>query len=63
MLSRRIDDEAVEITLLAGETYAGWVPKVQVFANVAQPLKGMQIGQRLQFLTNELREGQGELFS
>ena len=56
-----IDDAAVEITLLAGETYAGWVPKVQAFANVAQPMKGMQIGQRLQWLTKQLN--QGELFA
>jgi cytoplasmic iron level regulating protein YaaA (DUF328/UPF0246 family) len=58
-----IDDERVEIVLLAGEAYAGWIPKVQAFATVEQPLKGMQIGQRLQFLTNELREGQSELFA
>lgn len=58
-----IDDQAVEIVLLAGEAYAGWIPKVQAFAKVEQPLKGMQIGQRLQWLTNELREGQGELFA
>jgi hypothetical protein len=57
------DDERVELVLLAGEAYAGWVPKVQAFASVEQPLRGMQIGQRLQFLTNELREGQGELFA
>lgn len=57
------DDERVEIILLAGEAYAGWVPKVQAFADVQQPLKGLQIGQRLQWLTNELREGQGELFA
>ena len=57
------DDKRVEIVLLAGEAYAGWIPKVQAFASVEQPLKGMQIGQRLQFLTNELREGQSELFA
>lgn len=57
------DDERVEIVLLAGEAYAGWIPKVQAFASVEQPLRGMQIGQRLQFLTNELREGQSELFA
>lgn len=58
-----LDDERVELVLLAGEAYAGWIPLVQSFATVEQPLSGMQIGQRLQFLTNELREGQGELFA
>lgn len=58
-----LDDERVELVLLAGEAYAGWIPLVQAFASVEQPLAGMQIGQRLQFLTNELREGQGELFA
>lgn len=53
----------LEITLLAGEAYAGWIPKVAHFAHVVQPLQGMQIGQRLQFLTDELREGQKELFA
>lgn len=51
-----LDDERVEIILLAGESYAGWVPLVSSFATVVQPLKGMQIGQRLQWLTNEAEQ-------
>lgn len=57
------EGERVELVLLAGEAYAGWIPKVQEFADVLQPMKGMQIGQRLQWLTDELREGQKELFA
>jgi hypothetical protein len=55
-----IDDERVEITLLAGEVYAGWIPKVQAFATVLQPLKGMQIGERMSWLNREA-DGQAEL--
>lgn len=57
------DDDAVELVLLAGEKYAGWISMVAGWARVEQPLARMQIGQRLQWLTNELREGQGELFA
>lgn len=44
------DAERVEVTLLAGESYAGWVPLVSEWCTVVQPMRGMQIGQRLQWL-------------
>lgn len=41
--------------LLAGQAYAGWLPAVQGWCQVDQPLQGMQIGQRLQWLTDAER--------
>lgn len=44
------DAERVEVTLLAGESYAKWVPLVSSWCTAYMPLRGMQIGQRLQWL-------------
>jgi hypothetical protein len=43
--------ERMHVTLLAGETYAGWAKHVQPWCTVEQPLAGMPIGRRLQWLT------------
>lgn len=48
------DVDRMEITLLAGADYAGWVPLVSDFATVYQPMAGLQIGQRLQWLNQQL---------
>lgn len=47
------------IALLAGATYANWIPLVQEWCTVHQPLEGMRIGHSLQWLTLQL--GQHEL--
>jgi len=53
------DVEQLEIVMLAGEKYAGWIPLVEAWGcKVVQPMKGMQVGQRLQWLTAQLA-GQG----
>lgn len=58
------EGEQVEIVLMAGEAYAGWIPMVAPFAKVTQPMQGMQIGERLQFLTHGVRsEQQEDLFA
>lgn len=46
-----LDAERLHVTLLAGETYAGWVDLVRPWCTVDQPLAGMPIGRRLQWLT------------
>ena len=43
--------DRMEVTLLAGSAYAGWLDLVQPWCTVHQPLEGLQIGQRLQWLT------------
>lgn len=49
------EDERVEIVVLAGEAYLqGWPELVAPFATVEQPLRGKQIGERLQWLTQQL---------
>jgi hypothetical protein len=57
-IAREIDvhfeNDQVEIVLLAGASYAGWIPLVQPWCRVEQPLQGLQIGQRLQWLTAAL---------
>lgn len=50
------DVERLDITLLAGATYASWVPLVEDWCTVRQPLEGLQIGQRLQWLTFQLNQ-------
>lgn len=58
------DDPELEIVLLAGQAYTGWIPLVASFAKVEQPLEGMQIGERLRWLTERLHDGvQEELFA
>lgn len=46
--------ERLKIVLLAGAAYAGWVPLVQTWCTVTEPMKGMQIGRRLQWLNQQL---------
>ncbi len=46
-----LDAERLYVTLLAGESYAGWVDLVRPWCTVEQPLAGMPIGRRLQWLT------------
>lgn len=54
------DVEQLEIVMLAGEKYAGWIPLVEAWGcKVVQPMQGMQVGQRLQWLTAQLA-GQGQ---
>jgi hypothetical protein len=48
--------DRLEITLLAGQDYAGWVPLVEAWCTVHQPMQGMQIGQRLQWLNQQLEQ-------
>lgn len=45
------DVEQLHVTLLAGEAYAGWIPLVQPWCAVEQPLGGLEIGERLRWLT------------
>jgi hypothetical protein len=49
------DQRPPRLVLLAGQAYAGWLPTVQGWCQVDQPLRGMQIGQRLQWLTDAHR--------
>lgn len=42
--------------LLAGEAYTAWIPLVDHWCKVEQPLRGLQIGQRLQRLTQATEE-------
>ena len=51
------DADRLEITLLAGQSYAGWIPLVSSWCAVHQPLAGMQIGQRLQWLKQQIEGG------
>ncbi|MCD6674872.1 MAG: hypothetical protein LT106_18720 [Burkholderiaceae bacterium] len=51
LLANHLDVESLHLTLLAGESYAGWVDLVQPWCTVEQPLAGMPIGRRLQWLT------------
>lgn len=46
--------ERLNIVLLAGAAYGGWIPLVQTWCTVTEPMKGMQIGRRLQWLTKQL---------
>lgn len=48
------DVDPLEVTLLAGAAYSVWIPLVQNRCTVHQPMDGMQIGQRLQWLTRQL---------
>lgn len=50
------DVERLDITLLAGSAYASWAPLVEDWCTVRQPLEGLQIGQRLQWLTFQLNQ-------
>lgn len=50
------DTDRLDVTLLAGESYAGWMPLVSSWCTVRQPLRGMQIGQRLQWLNAQMCE-------
>ncbi len=62
--ARFADNPELEIVLLAGQAYTGWIPLVSGFARVEQPLEGMQIGERLRWLTERLHDGaQEELFA
>lgn len=69
MVAEQIDyrfseDPELEIVLLAGQAYTGWIPMVAPFCKVEQPLQGMQIGERLRWLTEQLHDNeQEELFS
>jgi hypothetical protein len=45
------DGGELRVTLLAGQTYAGWVPLVEPWCAVEQPMAGMSIGKRLQWLS------------
>lgn len=45
--------ERFSITLLAGKDYAAFAPLVHDWCVVEQPMEGMQIGQRLQWLTEQ----------
>jgi hypothetical protein len=56
------DGGELRVTLLAGRSYAGWVPLVQPWCTVEQPLAGMSIGLRLQWLTDQL-SAQAVMFS
>jgi hypothetical protein len=56
-----LEVDRLEITLLAGESYAGFVPMVSDWCAVYQPMRGMQIGQRLQWLNAQMV--QPELFA
>lgn len=49
------DAETLDVVLLAGESYATWVPIVSDWCTVSQPLRGMQIGQRLQWLNSKMK--------
>lgn len=51
----RID--RIEITVLAGARYLGWVDKVSPRCVVVTPLDRMQVGQRLQWLNNQIKIG------
>ncbi len=46
------ETDRMRVTLLAGETYAGWISLVREWCTVEQPLRGMPIGRRLQWLTS-----------
>ena len=60
-LSAFWDVDRLEITLLAGADYASWIPLVSDFCDVHQPMAGMQIGQRLQWLNQQIcANGLGE---
>lgn len=48
--------EHLNVTLLAGAAYANWIPLVEDWCTVRQPLEGLQIGQRLQWLTFQLNQ-------
>jgi hypothetical protein len=50
--------ERLKIVLLAGAAYGGWIPLVQTWCTVTEPMKGMQIGRRLQWLTKQLDSAQ-----
>ena len=51
--------EQMEVTLLAGAAYTGWIDIVQPWCTVHQPLAGLQIGQRLQWLTAQAAAQKG----
>jgi hypothetical protein len=53
--------DRLEVTLLAGESYATWAPMVSKWCTVLQPMRGMQIGQRLHWLNAQMQ--QPELFA
>lgn len=55
--------ERLRILLLAGAAYGGWIPLVQTWCTVTEPMKGMQIGRRLQWVTKQLNVGQETLVS
>lgn len=50
------DGGVLRVTLLAGASYAGWVPLVQPWCAVEQPLAGMSIGHRLQWFSRQSGE-------
>lgn len=62
-LREQREADAVRISVLAGEAYCGWIPHLGVCSQfkardmfpitVEQPLTGLQIGQRLQWLARE----------
>jgi len=54
------DSGDLRITLLAGQSYSGWVQLVQPWCTVEQPLAGMAIGLRMQWLSRQLGEIQFE---
>lgn len=47
---------SLHITLLAGASYAAWIPLAYDLARVDQPLAGMSIGYRLKWLTEQLTD-------
>jgi len=52
------DADRLDITLLAGESYASWIPLVSDWCTVHRPLRGLQIGQRLQWFNAQLTQPQ-----
>ena len=47
------DAEALDVTFLDGEKYLSWLPLVASWCAVRQPMRGLQVGQRLQWLNNQ----------
>lgn len=48
--------DRLEVVLLAGQSYAGWIPAVSSWCTVHEPMKGLQVGQRLSWLNAQLAE-------
>lgn len=49
------DADRLEVVLLAGEVYAGWIPAVASWCTVHQPMKGLQVGERLAWLNAQTK--------